>query len=439
MPRTLFVTGQLAAPSLRNTLEGMSPKLEHEIAVLPISVAGLMDARFILKHLTDNEGCDKVMVPGLCGGDLKAISQKLGVEVVLGPRNLKDIPFFLGIDQKLEGYGIRKVKILAEIVDAYAMSLEGILTRAAYFKSSGADIIDLGCPLEGCFPDIERVVRALKAEGFLVSVDSFNAEDIVSADSAGMDLLLSVNSKNIELARSLKCKVVVIPDENQGLESLERNIAQLEAWRIPYIIDPILKPISFGFTESIHNFIVVRRRHPQAEMLMGLGNVTELTDADTTGIAAVMAGIIVELGIDYVLTTEVSSHAHGAIRELDLACNLMSYACHNKILPKHLNDGLLTIKDPPFGAFSEEELRAMQQKMHDRNFRIFVDRDYIYVFNNQQFVKDKDIRAIFSQLDVKDAAQAFYLGKEMQKAFLAMRLGKKYVQEGELRWGYRTR
>jgi dihydropteroate synthase len=222
------------------------------------------------------------------------------------------------------------------------------------------------------------------------------------------------------------------------LESLERNIAQLEGWRIPYIIDPILKPISFGFTESLHDFIVSRHRRPQAEMLMGLGNLTELTDADTTGIAAVMAGMIAELGIDYVLTTEVSCHAHGAVRELDLACSLMSYACHNKILPKHLDDGLLTIKDPQFGAFSEKELRAMQKKVRDRNFRIFVDRDNIYVFNNHLFIKDTDIRAIFDQLGVEDAAQAFYLGKEMQKALLAVRLGKKYVQEGELRWGYRT-
>jgi dihydropteroate synthase-like protein len=439
MPRYLFVTGQLAAQSLRNTVEGISPKLEYAIAVLPISVAGLMDARFISKHLAAADGCDIVMLPGLCGGDLDSISQKLGMDVILGPRSLKDIPHYFGMNHKLEGYGARKVKILAEIVDAYAISLEEILKRAAYFKSNGADIIDLGCPLEGYFPDIEKVIQALKAEGFRVSVDSFNAEDILKADRAGVDLLLSVNSKNIELARNLKCKVVVIPDENQGLESLEKNILQLESWHIPYIIDPILKPINFGFAESIYDFIVTRHRRPQAEMLMGLGNITELTDADTTGIAAVMAGIIVELGIDYVLTTEVSSHAHGAVRELDLACNLMSYACQNVILPKHLNDGLLTIKDPQFSAFSEDELRDMQQKVRDRNYRIFVDRDYIYVFNNQQFVKDTDIRAIFDQLGVEDAAQAFYLGMEMQKALLAVQLGKKYVQEGELRWGYLSR
>jgi dihydropteroate synthase-like protein len=232
--------------------------------------------------------------------------------------------------------------------------------------------------------------------------------------------------------------VVVIPDEHQGMKSLERNMAQLDAWHVPYMIDPILKPISFGFTESIRDFIVMRQKHPQAEMLMGLGNLTELTDADTTGIAAVMAGMIAELGIDYVLTTEVSDHARGAVRELDLACKLMSYAIENKILPKHLEDGLLTIKDPQSGAFSEEELRAMQNSVRDRNFRIFADRDSIYVFNNRLFIKGSDIKVLFEQLDVQDAAQAFYLGKELQKALLALQLGKTYVQEGDLRWGYLT-
>ncbi len=76
---------------------------------------------------------------------------------------------------------------------------------------------------------------------------------------------------------------------------------------MPFIADPILNPISFGFAESLHRFYETRRGHPQAEMLMGLGNLIELTDADSTGINGFMAGIIAELGIDYVLTTEVIS------------------------------------------------------------------------------------------------------------------------------------
>jgi dihydropteroate synthase-like protein len=436
MPRYLFVTGKLAARSLRDMLGKLPSDFEYEISILPISVAALMDTQFVAKHLANSRGCERVVIPGLCKGDLKPIGDQLGVDVVRGPDSLKEIPQFLGSAPDLTGYGAYQAKIIAEIVNAYALDLEQILERASYYRASGADIIDLGCPVHGGFPGIGRIVQALKKHGFVVSVDSFNPEDVLNADKAGVDYALSVNSLNIELARRLRCKVVVIPDFEKGTKSLDRNIARLEAWRVPYIIDPVLNPIGFGFARSIEQFIAVRRKYPQAEMLMGLGNLTELTDADTTGITAVMAGLISELGINYVLTTEVISWARGAVRELDIARRLMHHACQNKVLPKHLTDALITVKDPPFETFSEEELRAMKAGVRDRNFRIFADRSYIYVFNNKHFIKDTEIQRIFSRLKVEDASEAFYLGKELQKARMAMQLGKKYAQEAELRWGY---
>jgi hypothetical protein len=137
-----------------------------------------------------------------------------------------------------------------------------------------------------------------------------------------------------------------------------------------------------------------------------------------------------------VLTTEVISWARGAVRELDLARKLMYYACQNHILPKHIDDSLLTVKDPPYASYTEEELRAMQAQVRDPNFRIFTSGGFIYVFNNRLFIKDRDIQAIFAQLGVEEASHAFYLGRELYKASLAVQLGKRYVQEEALRWGY---
>jgi dihydropteroate synthase-like protein len=435
MSRCLFITGKLAAASLRNVLSGM-PNFEYEIAVLPISVAALMNTDYIAKHLSGAMGCDKAIIPGSCKGELNQIADAIGIETVRGPVHLKDIPSFFGAVECAPEYGAYKTKIIAEIVDAYQLTMEEILARAEYFQKSGADIIDLGCSIDGAFPEIGRAVAALKKSGFTVSVDSFNSEDILEADHAGVDLVFSINAKNISRAQQLNCKVVVIPDQDGGMESLERNIAQLDAWNIPYIIDPILNPIGLGFAESIGNYIAARRSHPHSEILMGLGNLTELTDADSVGINAVMAGLAAELKIDYVLTTEVISWARGSVRELNLARRLMHYACENKIPPKHLNDGLITLKDPPFECFAESELRTMHSNIRDRNFRIFTDRDFIYVFNQERFVKGSEIQTIFKQLGEVDAAHAFYLGKELQKALLALQLGKKYVQEENLHWGY---
>ena len=74
----------------------------------------------------------------------------------------------------------------------------------------------------------------------------------------------------------------------------------------------------------------------------------------------------------------------------------------------------------------------------DPNFRIFTDRDTITVFNHEIFVRGTDIQEIFARLGVEEATHAFYLGRELMKAKLAITLGKTYRQEGQLAWGYLT-
>jgi len=439
-PEYLFVTGKLAADALRTTLERMDPDFDYRVAVLDMSVAALMSAHWIARHLPDARGCRQVMISGWCQGDLSAIEGRLGgeVPVILGPKDLKDLPTFFGRERVLEGYGEYETEILAEIVEAYRMPWEDILARAEYYRASGADIIDLGCPVQGGFPGVAEVVAGLKERGFVVSLDTFDPQTILRADEAGVDMLLSVNSTNIELAPRLHCKVVVIPDFDRGLPSLERNIARIEEWGVPYVVDPILNPIGFGLAASIHRFYEVRRRYPQAEMLMGLGNLTELTEADSTGINAVMAGVIAELGIQYVLTTEVIGWARGAVRELDLARRLMHYARRNGVPPKYIDDRLVTVKDSldEYEFYTEADLRRMQAQVRDRNFRVFIDRERIYAFNNATFVQGADPDEIFDQLEVSEGSHGFYLGRELERAALAVRLGKRYVQEEPLQWGY---
>ncbi len=432
----LFVTGKLAAGALENVLLKMESDFDFDIVVLKCSVAALMNTTWIAGHMSNANGFTQVMIPGLCQGNLSLIEDKVGVSVVRGPKDLKDLPLFFGQEPILGGYGEYRIKILAEIAEAFQMPWDRILAMAEYYKANGADIIDLGCPSQGGFPGVGKVVTRLKDRGFTVSLDSFDPGTILSADEAGIDLLLSVNSQNMDLASKLHCKVVVIPDFGEGLDSLEKNASELEKLGVPYIMDPILDPISFGFTKAIHRFYETRRRHPDAEMLMGLGNLTELTDADSTGINSLMAGVSTELNIGYVLTTEVISWARGAVRELDLARKLMYYAHKNRILPKNIDDGLITVKDPPYEVYGETELRQMQELVSDKNFRIFTDDTWIYVFNCDQFIRSSDPKEIFTQLDVTEPSHAFYLGREIERAALSVQLGKKYTQEEQLRWGY---
>jgi dihydropteroate synthase-like protein len=232
--------------------------------------------------------------------------------------------------------------------------------------------------------------------------------------------------------------VVVVPELGGVLDTLEPSIARLERWGVPYLIDPVIEPIGFGFMASLERYAMVRRRHPNAEMLMGIGNLTELTAADTTGVNALLIAICQEIGIRTVLTTEVIPWARGAVREVDIARRLMHFAVAQHTVPKRVDDRLVTVKDPAVLSFTEPELRALQSRITDPNFRIFADRDGITVLNDELFVRGTDIQEIFSQLGVEEATHAFYLGKELAKASLAVTLGKSYRQEGTLSWGYLT-
>jgi hypothetical protein len=116
----------------------------------------------------------------------------------------------------------------------------------------------------------------------------------------------------------------------------------------------------------------------------------------------------------------------------------MHHATTRRVLPKRVDDRLLTVKDPKVLAYSEAELRELGGAITDSNYRIFTDRAAIYVFNRDRFVRGTEIQEIFDQLEVTDPTHAFYLGKELAKAKLAITLGKSYRQEGSLRWGYLT-
>ncbi len=438
MSKILFVTGKLAAPALRATLEAMAPDFQYEVVVLRISVAALMTTSWISKHLASTEGFDRILIPGLCEGDVRVIEERFGARAEKGPADLRELPEYFGQAALREEYGQYDIRIFAEINNVPYMSREEVVRWAEYFRESGADVVDLGCSLDRKFEDAAEVIGLLKARGFVVSIDTFDKTEILAADRAGVDYVLSLNAENLEIAQALHCAVVVIPDLGQGLDILDRNIAYLERIGRPYIVDPIIEPITVGFAASLDRYVQVRAKYPTAEMLMGIGNITELTDADTTGVNALLIGFCQELGIRHVLTTEVIEWARGAVREVDVARRLMRAAQQRGVVPKFIDSRLLTVKDARPKYSTEAELRALQSAITDPNFRISTTQDAICVFNNRLFVSGTDIQALFEQLEVKEPSHAFYLGKELMKAKLALLLGKTYVQEQPLRWGYMT-
>ncbi|MEK6976968.1 MAG: DUF6513 domain-containing protein [Candidatus Hydrothermarchaeota archaeon] len=440
MAKYLFVTGRLGEEPLRSILASMKVPFQYEVKVLDIKVAALANTEFIARSLEGGaEGCEKVVIPGLCRGGLEAMREKLGpgVEVVRGPKDLLDLPTQFGLALEMTGYGEYATKILAEVNEVPHRSREEVLRIATHYKESGAEIIDLGGALDKRFEDLAGLIAAVKDMGCEVSVDTFDRDDILAADDAGADYILSINSSNMDIAQRLDSRLVVIPDfEGDETESLGRNIARLEEMGAKYIIDPILNPPNFGFARSLSRYAPFREHYPDREMLMGIGNTTELTEADSTGMNALLLGFVTELGIEYVLTTEASNRTWGAVREVDVARRLMHFSNRKKILPKGIDRRLVALKDPKLRHYTEAELRQMHEKVEDPNFRIFTDGAWIYIFNDRLFLKTLDLDDIPTRLGVKEPSHAYYLGKELTKAALALKLRKNYLQEQELDWGY---
>ena len=80
-------------------------------------------------------------------------------------------------------------------------------------------------------------------------------------------------------------------------------------------------------------------------------------------------------------------------------------------------------------------------RVTDRNFRLFAERRLLHVMNGSMSLQGTDPFALFDQMLQKekiDPSHAFYLGYEMAKAVTALTLGKNYVQDQALRWGFLT-
>jgi dihydropteroate synthase-like protein len=446
MSQVLFVTGKLAEPALRRTLAELAPRLGFDcaVAVLPITVVALATTPWIARHLAPPPGTRRVILPGLCNGALDILQQAWGaIPVERGPKDLRDLPDYLGHESTPRaGYGDYDIAILAEINHAPRLPLPELLTQAKKACADGADIVDLGCTPGEPWREVSAAVAALRAEGIRVSLDTFDPLEAEQGAKAGAELILSVNHTNRNAARSWGCEVVAVPDQPANLEGLDATIEFLTGAGVPFRIDPVIEPIGFGFAASLGRFIEARRRWPQAEMLMGVGNLTELTDVDSAGVNMLLLGICQELGIHSVLTTEVINWCRSCVRELDLARRVVHFASKLHILPKHLGPNLVMLRDPKLREHSAARLDELAKQITDCNFRLFAEDGQLHVINSDMHLRGTDPFKLFEQMQINepiDSAHAFYLGYELAKAVTALTLGKNYVQDQALRWGFLTR
>ena len=367
--------------------------------------------------------------------------------MVAGPRDIRDLPEFFGEKAtNTSDYGDFQIEILAEINHAQQLTPELLLQTAKQLVADGANVIDLGCSPGVPWRALRDAVLMLRAENIRVSIDTFEPSEARVAVEAGAELVLSVNATNRQSAIDWGAEVVVVPDDLVRFEeSILETVNFLEKYSVPFRIDPILEPIGCGFANSIHRYYHMRKIFPDAPMMMGIGNLTELTDCDSAGINMSLIGLCEELQIRSVLTTQVINWARSSVKECDIARRMATYAVRHGVPPKRLEKRLVQLRDPRLTEYPAEIIHGIASDIRDNNYRILVSNNAIHLISSGVHIVGTDPFKMMAELleqpqsDNIDPSHAFYLGFELSKALTALTLHKQYDQDVALTWGHLTR
>jgi dihydropteroate synthase-like protein len=444
----LFVTGRLAEGSLRDVLQTVAPLagFRFEVTVPGIQVAALLHTGLLKRRLTVPDHIDQVIIPGWCQGELAELEVQFGRPFARGPKDLHDLPEYFGVGRRKSADLSRwSIEILAELNHAPLLSMDQILQQAAELRAAGADLIDVGAVPGQVCQQMGDIVRELRNAGHRVSIDSFEQTEVEAAVAAGAELILSCNQSNLEWVSRLGVEVVAVPETPQDTDSLDRLAEQLTDRGCRFRLDPILEPIGMGFAASLERCMQTRRRHPEAAMMMGVGNVSELTEVDSAGVNMLLAAICEELGIQSVLTTQVINWCRTAVAELAAARRLVHYALSAGTIPKNLDGSLTMLRDGRLRKMSQAALDQLAQSLTDPNYRIFAEQGRVHLMNSDGCWSGSSGFQVFEQALLAARRQraqnsvspehAFYLGYELARAEVALLLGKQYVQDAPMNFG----
>ncbi len=471
--KVLAVTGRLAQDLVR------AYAMDSDVLVLDVDVAAFITPKMLIG--AEPKGYDLILIPGAITADFRDAERELGAKIRLGPKHAADLGFVLShLDdvelsrripacvllesrmrkdalaraERLEikaravlritgvkiGGGAR-MKVLAEIVDATRLDQEDLVRKVRYYEAQGADMIDLGIPLDACPSEVSQAVQiARKATDCPLSVDTVQPDLILAGIRAGADLVLSLDGRNLplvgEAVAAAGVSAVVIP----GPGSIEENLRLAQRLGIKIIADPVLDPPLQGLALSLQRYIAFHEAHPGIPLFFGAGNVTELLDADSQGANALLAALGSEVGASILFTPEFSPKAKGSVHELWQASRMMLLAKERRTPPKDLGIDLLVLKEKrprPEEPMPHQFIKASSDHRYETDpagsFRISLAEGMILARNSGCTVAGTNARDILNTLIqmglVSRLDHAGYLGRELEKAEIALHLGHSYSQD----------
>jgi len=482
----LVVTGKLASNTVKASVRNMA-----DVLVLDIEVAAFTTPALLGRSLSPKK-YDLILVPGLASGDYSGLEKELGIPIRLGPKHAVDLGFVLELADKFvfssrvpacefliekKRYnafhrvneleekadspltlrtvkigGNSRMKIMAEIVDAGSMNKIELTDKIIYFIECGADIIDMGISLDTSRSEVRTAVETARSiTNAPLSIDTLDPESINAAIEAGIDIVLSLNSENIPFVNIGMAAAVIIPDRTDDLESLFNNMESARILGIKNIIaDPVLEPAGHGLTKSINRYYEFRERDSTTPLFFGVGNVTELIDADSIGVHSILSSIAMELDASILFTPEFSQKAHDSVNELKTASIMMMLSRDRKSAPKDLGVDMLVLKEKrrrEFGSIPGSFIEAKGiEKWHldpagcfkiditadeIRNGKLFPGK--IVARNNNDSIAGSTARDILDTIIerglISRIDHAAYLGRELMKAEIALKIKRSYSQD----------
>ncbi len=367
------------------------------------------------------------------------------------------------------------LRVAAEILDVPLLSQEELMFKARKFAEEGADVIDLGMLSEDPRPhEVKRLVKTIrKTVDLPVSIDSLDKEEIREGLKSKVDMVLSLTPYTIKDVKKLldiegakNVAYVVVPFEPQEakvgsaeerVEILTGMVKELrDAGARKIIVDPLVDPpISPGCFEAFATCRLFALKMPRVPLMLGAGNVTELIDADSQGLNALLAILAMETGVGLLLTTEGSAKTVNCVKELVTAAKMASLARKRQAPPKDLGVDLLILKEkrrkeedyvrPDGVKVVEAKGEGEPRRDPAGSFKVMVDRRRNLItllhFKRGEIRPDViiegqrafDLRDTIIRVGlVTDLKHAFYLGYELAKAELALKIGRSYVQDENL-------
>lgn len=486
----LVVTGKIAEKVVTKSVHD-----EADVLVLDIEVAAFATPALLRRSISSRK-YDLILIPGLASGDFSGLEYELGIPIRLGPKHAVDLGFVLSFAESLDFSskvpacellvekkrsnalvriselennaippfylktiklgGNSRMKVMAEIVDAGNLEKKELSNKIVYFVERGADIIDLGISLDTSKANVSTAVETARSiTDIPLSVDTLDPDLINAAVDAGIDIVLSLNSGNIPEVKdnivSNSTAAVIIPDCTDDLASLFNNMESARNSGITNIIaDPVLEPAGHGLAESINRYYEFRKRDSTTPLFFGVGNVTELIDADSIGIHSILASIAMELDASILFTPEFSHKAHDSVNELKTASMMMMLARERGSAPKDLGIDMLAIKEKMRREFAElpevyVEAKGSEKWHLDpagcfiieltgdkiRNGKLYQgkiiarnDNNAIAGLTANEILDTIIERGLVSRLD-----HAAYLGRELMKAEIALKFKRSYSQD----------